>query len=126
MVKIMGFMERQITKNRKWYELETNCGTWFVDVADVDGGKFAEALEQGLQIDSWALETLSKDYLQYTEGTRLEDISVREGYGARLSAPGYLDCTKWIVHNSISEAEKYLAENYPDDEEDETEEDEEK
>ncbi len=119
----MGFMERQITIKRKWYELETNCGTWFVDVADVDGGKFAQAIEQGLQIDSWALETLSKDYLQYTEGTRLEGISVREGYGARLSAPGYLDCTEWTVHNSISEAEKYLAENYPDDEDDETEED---
>jgi len=35
MVKIMGFMERQITIKRKWYEIETNCGTWFVDVEDV-------------------------------------------------------------------------------------------
>ncbi len=119
----MSFMQKQITVKRKWYEIETNCGTWFVDVEDVDGGKFAEALEQGLQIDSWALETLSKDYLQYTEGTRLEGISVREGYGARLSAPGYLDCTDWSVFDTAEEAEKYLAENYPDDEEDETEED---
>jgi hypothetical protein len=116
MVKIMGFMQRQITKKRKWYEIETNCGTWFVDVADIDGGKFAQALEEGLKLDTWALETLSKDYLQYTEGSRLEGLSVREGYGARLSAPGYLDCTEWSVFDTKEEAEAYLDEYYPEDE----------
>jgi hypothetical protein len=119
----MAFMQKQITVKRKWYEIETNAGTWFVDVADVDGGRFAKDLEEGLVLDTWALETLSKDYLQYTEGSRLEGLSVREGYGARLSAPGYLDCTDWSVFDTAEEAEKYLAENYPDDEEDETEED---
>jgi hypothetical protein len=90
----MGFMQRQVTVKRKWYEIETSAGTWFVDVDDVDGGKFAESLAGGLELDTFALKQLEKDYLQYTEGSRLEGLSVREGYGARLSAP-----VTWIAPN---------------------------
>ena len=43
------------------------------------------------------------------------------GYGARLSAPGYLDCTEWAVFETEDEAREYLEEMYPDDEEDEPE-----
>src|SRR5258708_1187447 len=118
----MGFMQKQITTKRKWYEIETNCGTFFVDVEDVDGGTFAKSLEQGLKLDTWALKTLEKGFLQYTEGTLLEGISVREGYGARLSAPGYLDCTEWSVFETTEEAEKYLDEMYGDDETEDEEE----
>ena len=75
----MGFMRRQVTVKRKWYEIDTNAGTWFVDVDDVDGGKFAESLAAGLELDTWALAQLEKDYLQYTDGSRLEGLSVREG-----------------------------------------------
>ena len=34
------------------------------------------------------------------------------GYGARLSAPGYLDCTDWCVFDTEQEAIDYLAETY--------------
>ena len=46
--------------------------------------------------------------------------SYRDTYpiGARLSAPGYLDCTEWSVFDTEQEAEEYLDENYPEDEED--------
>jgi hypothetical protein len=117
----MGFMQRQVTVKRKWYEIETNAGTWFVDVDDVDGGKFAESLAGGLELDTWALAQLEKDYLQYTEGSRLEGLSVREGYGARLSAPGYMDCTEWTVFDTEQEANDYLEETYGDDEDEEEE-----
>jgi hypothetical protein len=53
-----------------------------------------------------------------------EDInSIRriEGYGARMSAPGYLDCTEWVVFDTEAKAEAYLEENYDVDEEDESE-----
>jgi hypothetical protein len=76
----MGFMQRQVTVKRKWYEIETHAGTFFVDVDDVDGGKFAESLAGGLELDTFALKQLEKDYRQYTEGSRLEGVSVREGY----------------------------------------------
>ena len=115
----MSFMQRQVTVKRKWYEIETNAGTWFVDVDDVDGGKFAEALSGGLELDTWALKTLEPDYLKYTEGSRLAGLSVREGYGARLSAPGYMDCTEWSVFDTEAEAEAHLDETYGDDDKEE-------
>lgn len=98
------------------YEIDTNAGTWFVDVDDVDGGKCAESLPAGLELDTWALAQLEKDYLQYTEGSLLEGLSVREGYGARLSAPGYINCTDWTVFDTEQEANDYLEEMYGDDE----------
>lgn len=111
----MGFMERQITVKRKWYEIDTNAGTFFIDVEDVDGGKLAKDIEDGLEIDIDTFED-SETFLQYTEGSELENISVRVGYGARLSAPGYLDCTEWCVFDTEKEAEDYLEEMYGDDE----------
>jgi hypothetical protein len=52
----------------------------------------------------------------YTEGTPLSWENVK-GFGARLSAPGYLDCTEWTVFDTEDEAREYLAENYPDEDE---------
>jgi hypothetical protein len=31
----------------------------------------------------------------YLEGSRIEGVEHHEGWYARLSAPGYLDCTSW-------------------------------
>jgi len=41
-----------------------------------------------------------------------EDISVAKGFGARLSAPGYLDCTEWAVFDTLEEAREYIQEQY--------------
>jgi len=38
-----------------------------------------------------------------------EVIEVREGWGARLSAPGYMDATSWGVYDSEDEAQDDLA-----------------
>jgi len=35
-----------------------------------------------------------------------------QGYGARLTAPGYLDCTDWEICDSVDEAREYLADTY--------------
>jgi hypothetical protein len=35
-----------------------------------------------------------------------------QGYGARLSAPGYLDCTEWVVFDYRAEAVEYLQDTY--------------
>ena len=42
------------------------------------------------------------------------------GYGARLSAPGYMDSTSWTVFKTREDAEEFLREEY-DVEEEETE-----
>ena len=35
-----------------------------------------------------------------------------QGYGARMSAPGYLDCTPWVVFEFEPDAKAYLRKNY--------------
>jgi hypothetical protein len=45
----------------------------------------------------------------YTEGTPQSWENVK-GYGARLSASGFLDCTEWAVFDTEDEAREYLEE----------------
>jgi viroplasmin and RNaseH domain-containing protein len=61
-----------------------------------------------------------RDYVEDTPES-WENI---KGYGARLSAPGYLDCTEWSVFDTAEEAKAYLDENYPEEEDEEDDEDE--
>lgn len=99
--KVMSFMQQQITKKLDWYEIETNQGTWFVAVEDV--GRFV------------TLDNASDTLAEFCEG-EIESVSMRKGYGARLSAPGYLDCTEWSVFDTPKQARAYLDEYYPEDE----------
>lgn len=59
----------------------------------------------------------------YVSGTILS-VQIVTGYGARLSAAGYMDCTEWSVFSSVDAAKEYLRETYHDDETDEADEDE--
>jgi hypothetical protein len=99
----MAFMEKQITAKKSWWKVETSMGTEFLPVdligeEPTDSGTFEDYCEG--QVQTWELI---------------------KGYGARLSAPGYLDCTEWAVFETKEEAEQYLEENYPDEEEEEDE-----
>jgi hypothetical protein len=115
----VSFMQQQITTRRTWYEIDTNCGTWFVDTADVDGGKIGEVIRQTdfSDLPDSQQSEIASTLLQYTEGNRLENVTIRVGIGARLSAPGYLDCTEWTVFETEREAREYLAEMYGDEDE---------
>lgn len=56
--------------------------------------------------------------LNYLEGKPLDSdelIVAEDGWLARLSAPGYLDCTPWTVHASEREAHEHLEEMYGED-----------
>lgn len=72
-----------------WHVVETTCGT-FVIPADL-----AEGTLSGVR--------------EYVEGTP-ESVETREGWGARLSAPGYLDATDWTLFQSEAEALDHLVE----------------
>jgi hypothetical protein len=119
----MSFMQRQITDQLAWYEIDTNNGTWFVPTADADGGKIGQVLrvKEYEELPDGEKQDISDTLLQYTEGTCIERVSLRLGHGARLSAPGYLDCTEWSVFPTVKEAEEYLDEYYPEDEDDDDE-----
>ncbi len=79
-------MEKQVTELIKWL------------LVDTEGGVMCYPLEDITSLD---VSDASK-------------IEVHKAYGARLSMPGYLDCTDWTVHCTPQEAWNYLEETYED------------
>lgn len=49
-----------------------------------------------------------------------DEIESVNGYGARISAPGYLDSTEWCVFDTEAQAQAYLDEMYPENEDEDT------
>lgn len=56
----------------------------------------------------------SNDDVPEEFGVDREDVTTVYGFGARLSAPGYLDCTEWSIFDTEKEAAEYLLEVYED------------
>ena len=79
----MAFMEPQMTEKQKWVEVENANG---ITHCPENVFNFAEI-----------------DELDLVHGVFIRSI---EGYGVRLSAPGYLDCTDWDVFLDEKEAKE--------------------
>lgn len=106
----MSLMQRQVTDKQTWILIDGTDGITFIP-SDVDT-RIARALNAG---DDSEAERLA---LGYYDGSQIFSVEFTEGYGARLSAPGYMDCTPWDVFDSQAEAEQYLRDEYPEDEDD--------
>ena len=108
-------MQKQITKKQTWLRVETTQGTEFVDAGGLSlFVRNSESLDHsGSEQEKW---NTKKAIAQYCEGEP-ESWENVQGYGARLSAPGYTDCTEWTVFDTEQEAEAYLEEMYGDEEE---------
>lgn len=114
----MSFMQPQIKKG-SWLLVDGNCGIdvvpadlWSKPVLDSFGHTNAEwTVDQ----DSEGFDALCALVADYVENTKIYSIELKRGYGARLSAPGYMDCTHWSVFDTEEEAEEHLAEMYGDD-----------
>jgi len=91
----MPFMVPQIVLD-DWYCVETSNGT---EVVPLDVCLDAENA------------TDLRDYLE-GEVDENSEMEMTRKYGARLSAPGYLDCTDWSLCDSEDEARRYLEEVY--------------
>jgi len=115
----MSFMQQQITARCLWIEIDGDNGTTFVP-ADVVGGGWTDGEEFTREND--AFDTRRAIVRDYYEGSRIWEIKTRMGYGARLSAPGYMDCTEWSVFDTEQAAQEYLDETYGDETEDDTDE----
>src|SRR4029077_21147270 len=112
-----NFMQRQVTGLQNWLRVETTHGTEFVSISDTSlFVRDSETLTHPMT-DAERAKTVAK-IRQYTDGEPQSWENVK-GYGARLSAPGYFDCTEWTVFDTREEAETYLDEQYP--EEDDSE-----
>lgn len=103
----MGFMEKQVTDKQMWIEIDGNDGISAVP-ADIAGDVLvAVKLGNDARAEELALEFYS--------GSRVFEVTMRDGFGARMSAPGYMDCTEWSVFDTAEEAEQYLSDTYDDD-----------
>ena len=97
-----AFMQPSIHEGT-YFQVNTSAGTEIIPT-DVIG--HAQAVEASALLD----------HLEGKPDDPEEVIEVREGWLARLSAPGYLDCTDWTAHATEDAAKDYLIETYGDDE----------
>lgn len=108
-----NFMQPQVTQLQNWLRVETTNGTEWIDSLFVrDSDTKTHPMSEQERTNT------VKEIQPYTEGTPLSWENVK-GYGARLSAPGYLDCTAWAVFDTEEEARQYLSETFTDDTADE-------
>lgn len=90
----MTFMQPQVMKG-EFYEVDTNSGTCIIP-ADVVGKDPTADMFDPYIADGVALA-----------------FEKKIGFGARTSAPGFMDCTDWCLFNTEKEAWSYLIEQYP-------------
>lgn len=132
----MPFMERQIEFGH-WLMVATNDGTDYIpadlvslNIEQGEGAislsslydKHTSGLPEGHTSTEYEIaETAAENewatvvaYVRdYASGRKIQSVELIEGWGARLSAPGYMDCTEWSVFDSEEEAITYLDEMYP-------------
>lgn len=98
----MAFMEKQVTRKIRWIQIDGDQGITFLPadeyIGDVD-------LMVGESTDD---ESMLDQFVDFYAGSEIHTIGVIEGFGARLSASGYLDCTEWSVFETEQEAEESL------------------
>jgi uncharacterized protein (UPF0297 family) len=101
------FMDVQITDKQYWLELDSSNGTWFTDDTTHVPTKqdVRNSWDDKQYTDERFKEYITEEYKQYCENAN-EVYSVRKikGYGVRLSAAGYMDCTDWEVYTNKREA----------------------
>ncbi len=112
----MAVMQQQI-QHGKWIRVETIDGTDFVPIEFATGTvkQFLDAVEEGTAHTGDYQQTVACDLLDYLnahDANDVCDVSPVEGFGARLSAPGYLDCTDWAVFKTEQAAQTYLDDTF--------------
>lgn len=107
------FMQPEITTKQRGWRVETrDNGTCFVP-GDVYG--VPDWLAYGVPLAPEfshpcgdVFEMLRMGIVDYLPATCVESIEVCEGYFARLTAPGYMDCTEWTCYKTHREARDAL------------------
>ena len=110
------FMKPQIEFG-EWLEVDGACGIEAVP-ADLIGG--LSWMTPDVDYDTDCMEEDSNlrstlDALEDFIESNLDDVTsiqLIEGYGARLSAQGYMDSTSWTVFKTREKAEEFLREEY--------------
>jgi len=111
-IKMKQHMKQQIFEG-KWVEVECIDGTWAIP-AVLDGGEGigSPPCWKGdivLNTDC-RFAALALFYEIYCPGRTIISFEIKHGFGARLSASGYLDSTNWVLFDTVPEALVYLEE----------------
>jgi hypothetical protein len=96
-----------------WVEIDGDSGITYVP-GDIFMSDFLETVRQSEEVTDDILEEVR----DYYESSTIHSVTITTGFGARMSAPGYMDCTEWSVFGTEAEAEEYLEEYYGDEEDD--------
>ena len=110
------FMKPQIEFG-EWLEVDGACG---IEAIPADLVYIPKWMKNDVDYDTDCMEEDSDlrnvlDALEDFIESNIDDVTsiqLIEGYGARLSAPGYMDCTAWTVFKTREEAEEFLREEY--------------
>lgn len=105
----MSYMQPQI-RYGLWVRADFSDGVFF---ANADSVRPLPSVGYTLREEDAGFDDLLDAVSSMLGGSGVPDsLEVIEGWGARLSAPGYMDCTDWSVFATESEANKFLAEYY--------------
>lgn len=113
----MAFMQPQIIKQR-WLTIDGPDCTEYIPadlVREPSLGGFGEdKRKQFVECEEY------KDFIfdhakDYCENTKFWELAFVDGFGARFSAPGYMDATDWSVFDTEAEAIKYLLDQHLED-----------
>lgn len=86
-----GFMQQEIVK-----------GDWI----EIDGSQGVVAFPA----EHYGVDQARAEY----DGDIFVVVTRKGAYGARMSAPGYMDCTDWMVFKTLKEARAALNEMFSD------------
>jgi len=107
--KTSAFMEPEIILD-DWVSVDGPMGGESTPAEYIDLDEVAELQKEIDEKGEVSLEGTSLN--DYFENRSAYEIEVSKGYGARLSAPGYMDATGWSVFDTEAEAREYLMETY--------------
>lgn len=121
----MAFQIPQFTQLTDWLIVDTKYGTEILPLPDLGTtkeeileyvSKYEDEEEGYLDVARDFSDHFSQFVNPFLEDDLLFSAEVETGYGARLSAPGYMDCTEWTIHSSPTAAINYIRDTYLDDE----------
>jgi hypothetical protein len=110
----MPFMQPDI-QQADYFNVETNDGTETVP-ADLVRMPFTVDFRAGgvFTDDMPEFPALQRALAPYLSGGNISEVRPGSGWIARMSAPGYMDCTDWSAHATEEEARECLEEMFGD------------
>ena len=113
----MAFMQPQIIKQR-WLTIDGPNGSENIPadlVREPSLGGFSEAKRKAFAECEEFAKYVFEQAEDYAQNRKFYSCEFVDGFGARFSAPGYMDATDWAIFDTEAEAVKYLLDQHLED-----------